>query len=529
MPPFSVYLAQMATRIGDFEGTTATILSHARRAKAENAHVAIFPELALCGYPAEDWLLVPEFIQKNQAALHALAKAAADLPPLIVGTPWRENGRLYNAAALLFAGKIQDITTKQALPSYGVFDEARYFANDRPPRLFSVNGVRLAVPLCQDFWEDGAMSQYGALHPDFTVVLNASPYERGKQEKRLQRAAACPTPVIYVNRVGGQDGLVFDGQSFAYQDGRITTLPLAKEDGQTITLPLTSPLPCPAQSMTEEEEIYTILKRGLNDYANAVNPRKVLLGLSGGMDSALTAAIAVDALGAERVYGIMMPSPYTSGASLDDAAFVAGALGIDLLTIPLNPAMQAMDTMLGAPTGVTHENLQARLRGVILMAHANHNNDLLLTTGNKSELAMGYATLYGDMCGGFSVLKDLYKTDVYRLAQWRNTQSVVFNDSTLTKAPTAELRPDQKDTDSLPPYDRLDALLHHFIEGYGSIDGAVALGFDHFDAETVYRALHAAEYKRRQAPLGVKVSSRAFGPDWRFPVMRGTLPFGAFS
>jgi NAD+ synthetase len=243
------------------------------------------------------------------------------------------------------------------------------------------------------------------------------------------------------------------------------------------------------------------------------------------MDSALTAAIAVDALGADRVYGVMIPSVYTSQASLDDAAFVAKALAIELLSIPLSAAMDVLGDVLDHPAGITHENLQARLRGLILMAHANRNNDLLLNTSNKSESAMGYATLYGDMCGGFAVLQDVYKTQVYRLAQWRNRQGVVFNDSTLTKEPTAELRPDQKDTDSLPPYDRLDHLLQHFIEGYGSLEEAITQGFSGAEAEKVYRALHGAEYKRRQAPLGIKITPRAFGPDWRFPVMRGRLPF----
>jgi NH3-dependent NAD+ synthetase/predicted amidohydrolase len=524
MGPFSVYLAQISTPIGDFEGAIAKILSHAREAKAQGAHLAVFPELALCGYPAEDWLLVPHFIQKNQEALDALAQKSADLPPLIVGTPWSENGNLYNAAVLLSQGKIQDVTTKQALPSYGVFDEARYFAHDRPPRLFSVAGLRLSVPICEDFWQPEAMQRYNGLNPDVTVVINASPYETGKQEKRLHKAAQCPTPVVYVNRVGGQDGLVFDGRSFVYDNGTRVALPLAEEAGCTIALSPASPTKT-VKAISEEEEIYTILKRGLRDYVDAVKPRKVLLGLSGGMDSALTAAIAVDALGADRVYGVMIPSVYTSQASLDDAAFVANALAIELLSIPLSGAMDVLGDVLDHPAGITHENLQARLRGLILMAHANRNNDLLLNTSNKSESAMGYATLYGDMCGGFAVLQDVYKTQVYRLAQWRNRQGVVFNDSTLTKEPTAELRPDQKDTDSLPPYDRLDHLLQHFIEGYGSLEEAITQGFSGAEAEKVYRALHGAEYKRRQAPLGIKITPRAFGPDWRFPVMRGRLPF----
>ena len=524
MGPFYVYLAQISTPIGDFEGAIAKILSHAREAKAQGAHLAVFPELALCGYPAEDWLLVPHFIQKNQEALAALAQKSAGLPPLIVGTPWSENGNLYNAAALLSQGNIQDVTTKQALPSYGVFDEARYFSHDRPPRLFSVAGLRLSVPICEDFWQPEAMQRYNALNPDVTVVINASPYETGKQEKRLHKAAQCPTPVVYVNRVGGQDGLVFDGRSFVYDNGTRVVLPLAEEAGCTIALSPASPTKT-VKAISEEEEIYTILKRGLRDYVDAVKPRKVLLGLSGGMDSALTAAIAVDALGADRVYGVMIPSVYTSQASLDDAAFVANALAIELLSIPLSGAMDVLGDVLDHPAGITHENLQARLRGLILMAHANRNNDLLLNTSNKSESAMGYATLYGDMCGGFAVLQDVYKTQVYRLAQWRNRQGVVFNDSTLTKEPTAELRPDQKDTDSLPPYDRLDHLLQHFIEGYGSLEEAITQGFSGAEAEKVYRALHGAEYKRRQAPLGIKITPRAFGPDWRFPVMRGRLPF----
>lgn len=525
MGSFSLYLAQMRTPIGDFDGAIARILSHAQTAKAQGAYLAVFPELALCGYPAEDWLLVPHFIDKNQKALCALAQKSADLPPMIIGTPWRENGKLYNAAALLFQGVIHDITTKQALPNYGVFDESRYFANDRPPRLFSVAGVRVSVPICQDFWQPNVMQRYHDLNPDFTVVINASPYEIGKHEHRLQNAAQCPTPVVYVNRVGGQDGLVFDGRSFVYHNGLHQILPLAEEAGCTVSL---SPIPTPQRHhpISEEEEIYTILKRGLKDYVEAAKPRKVLLGLSGGMDSALTAAIAVDALGAQRVYGVMLPSVYTSEASLKDATFVARALNIELLIVPLLSAMEALETLLDHPIGTTHENLQARLRGVILMAHANKNNDLLLNTSNKSETAMGYATLYGDMCGGLAVLKDVYKTQVYRLARWRNTQGIVFNESTLAKAPTAELRPDQKDTDSLPPYDRLDPLLQHFIEGYGGMDDVGPLGFTPAEAEKVFRALHGAEYKRRQAPLGIKVTTRAFGPDWRFPVMRGT-PWGS--
>ena len=515
---FKIHIAQISTVIGDFSGNSDIIFAGLNQASDNGADLVIFPELAICGYPAGDWLLQEDFIRQSKQSLESLAIKSAALPPFIIGVPWQQNGKLYNSAVLVQDGKIFAVTTKQALPSFGVFDEARYFVSDLLPQTFTVNNVRIACVLCQDFWQPEIMQIYQNCDPDIYVIINASPFEIGKYQKRLALAKNCNKPVFYINSVGGQDGLVFDGRSFAYDNGKAIVLSHCTPDSRTISLRDLSVSDSNAD-IDEQEEVYAVLTRGLSDYFRHSRCNGVLIGLSGGIDSALTAAIAVDALGADRVCGVHMPSQYTSEDSMNDAADLAKKLGIKMLTIPINEAMVAMNDLLNNPNGLAQENMQARLRGVILMTLSNQNNYLVLTTGNKSEMAVGYATLYGDMCGGFSVLKDIYKTDVYRLAHFRNRQNMVFNDSVLTKEPTAELRPDQKDSDSLPLYPILDKLLRHFIEEYGSKQQAINDGIDPAIVNRVYDLLYKSEYKRKQSPIGVKVTTRAFGHDWRVPVM----------
>ncbi len=549
-------LAQCNPTLGAVEAN-ADRLRHARaQAHAQGAQVLLTPELALCGYPPEDLVQRPAFLDRCAAEVARLAaETADDGPAMVLGTPWRENGVLYNALVVLDQGAVQAVRYKRHLPNYGVFDEVRLFAPGPYPAPVRVRGVSLGLMVCEDMWFPDVAAHLGAAGAQILVVANGSPYEEDKRRIRLGhargRVAETGLPLINLNQVGGQDELVFDGASFAlHKDGTYAlTVASWQEEVALVEAHGTSDhrawslCPGPQVPMPgAEADLYRALVMGLRDYVEKNGFPGVLVGLSGGIDSALSAAVAVDALGADRVWCVMMPSPYTSAESLEDAAETARLLGVRLDTVPITPAVEAFDTML-APLfadrdpDVTEENIQARTRGVILMALSNKVGHMVLTTGNKSEMAVGYATLYGDMCGGFSVLKDVYKTRVQALSRWRNQglsashapragsgdglrgpRGRVMPERVITKPPSAELRPDQKDEDSLPAYAVLDQILHGLIEEDRAPRDLTDRGADLETARAVWRLLRAAEYKRRQAPPGVKVSARAFGRDRRYPI-----------
>ncbi len=540
----NIYLAQRNPIVGDITGNTA-IVREARAAAAKaGADMAVFSELFVCGYPPEDLVLKPFFQDRVERAVRDLANDTADGgPALLVGAPWRGDDGLYNAALLLDGGDIAAIRFKHDLPNYSVFDEKRVFAAGAPPGPMPFRGVRLGAMVCEDMWTPDVSECLEESGAEILVVLNGSPFESDKVDLRAQLATQRVTesklPLIYVNQVGGQDELVFDGASFVLNGDRSVAVHL--------------PAFCEMDVLTEwsrtpdgwicadaariappedEEALYRAMVMGLADYVRKNGFPGVVVGLSGGIDSALTAAVAVDALGADKVHCVMMPSPYTSRESLEDAAACAAALGVQLDEIGIEPAMEAFDAMLKPVFGdrapdTTEENIQARSRGIVLMALSNKLGHMLLTTGNKSEMSVGYATLYGDMAGGYSVLKDVYKTDVFRLSRWRNANrpddlpgpaGEVIPERIITKPPSAELRPDQTDQDSLPPYEELDDILRSLIEGEKGIDEIVARGHKPELVQRVWRMLDIAEYKRRQAPPGVKLTSRAFGRDRRYPI-----------
>jgi len=504
----------------------------------------VFPELVLVGYPPEDLVLRPALVQAAAAALHELQhETAAGGPALVVTLPWAEDGRVYNAVALAAEGRA-DFRFKHDLPNYGVFDEKRVFTPGPLPEPVAFRGARLGLPICEDVWYPACVAQLANAGAQLLLVPNGSPFEVEKFHQRIDlarhRVSESGLPLAYLNQVGGQDELVFDGGSFVMNaDGTLVhVLPFWKEALVLTTWecrngrftasgpsPATSEPPRPAQ-------VYSAMVLGLRDYVRKNGFPGVVLGLSGGIDSALTAAVAVDALGAARVRGVRLPSRFTSPASMDDAAASACVLGMRLETVGIEHPVGALEKDLeplfaGRPRDVTEENLQARIRGVLLMALSNKFGELLVTTGNKSEMSVGYATLYGDMCGGFSVLKDVYKTEVYTLARWRNEHvpegglgpaGRVIPESSLTKAPTAELRPNQTDQDTLPPYETLDAILTGLIENEQSVDALVERGFSRDVVRRVQRMLYTAEYKRRQAPPGVKITRKSFGRDRRYPL-----------
>ncbi len=538
-----VALAQLNPVVGDVDGNTERLRA-ARRA-ADGADLVVCGELALAGYPPEDLVLKKAFQDRIERAVAGLASETGDGgPALLFGTPWREEGTLYNAAVLVDGGEIAAVRLKYELPNYGVFDEKRLFAAGPFPDVVRLRGISLGVMICEDMWTPRVARHLAGRGATLLVVINASPFETGKvgTRRRLARERVLESglPLIYVNLVGGQDELVFDGASFVVQaDGEVRVRAPLWRDGLTLTHWRRrdgSGWTCTtdtAQPETDETEaIYQAMVLGLRDYVEKNRFPGVVLGLSGGIDSALSATVAVDALGAERVRCVMMPSPYTSAESLEDAAETARRLGVTLDAIGIAPAMTAFDTMLsrvfaGRAADVTEENIQARIRGVVLMAISNKLGHMVLTTGNKSEMSVGYSTLYGDMCGGYSVLKDVYKTTVFALARWRNGRRCdgflgpagrVIPERVITKPPSAELRPGQTDQDSLPPYDVLDSVLTALIEDECSIDEVVARGHDIETARRVWRMLDRAEYKRRQAPPGVKITYRAFGRDRRYPI-----------
>jgi NAD+ synthase len=538
----TIAIAQINPTVGDVSGNLAKI-QEARMAAGSPCDLVVCSELALIGYPPEDLVLRPAVIEATRAAIGELAAATASGPAVLATTPWQEGGVVYNAAVLLADGRITAVRYKHDLPNYGVFDEKRVFAQGPLPEPIDFRGVRLGVMICEDMWSPAVARHLADRGADMLIVPNGSPFERTKIGKRIalatERVRETGLGVTYVNQVGGQDELVFDGGSFVVNpSGQVVVrLPVWEEITRVVAWRGSSrKWTCESEALapvpTEPQNTYQALMLGLRDYVNKNRFPGVLLGLSGGIDSALTAAVAVDALGANRVRGVRLPSRFTTQESQDDAEVEARRLGIQLDTIPIGEVVDAVERTL-APTfegrdrDITEENIQARARGLLLMAVSNKCGSMLMTTGNKSEMSVGYATLYGDMCGGYSVLKDLYKTEVYALAEWRNRcrpagaagpAGEVIPASVMTKAPTAELRPNQRDQDSLPPYADLDAMLTGLVEQERSVDEIASDGFARDTVTRTQNMLFTAEYKRRQAPPGVKTSSRSFGRDRRYPI-----------
>lgn len=538
----TISLAQLPQTMGDLRGNADAML--AARADCPS-DLIVFPELQLIGYPPEDLVLKPALIARAEAELARLAEATAQPgPAMLVGTIVREDGRLYNAVALLDGGRIAAVTCKHELPNYGTFDEKRLFASGQPPQPIAFRGVKIGVPICEDIWFPTVCAQLKGAGAEILISPNGSPYEIDKDDLRVggvaaKRVAETGLPMAYLNRVGGQDELVFDGASFVLNaDGSVAhqfpdwdscVIETVWERGPAgwRCIPGDRAMldPHPA-------DIYHAMVVGLRDYVNTNRFPGVVLGLSGGIDSALSAAVAVDALGADRVWCVMLPSRYTADISESDAAECARLLGCRLDTIPIADAMTAFDGMLagvfaGRAPDLAEENIQSRIRGLTLMAISNKFGPMLLTTGNKSEMSVGYATIYGDMAGGYSVLKDAYKTTVFALSWWRNANAPRFGlgpsgpvmpERVITRPPSAELRDDQKDSDSLPPYDVLDPILRALVEEEASVADIVARGFDHATVARIERLLYVTEYKRRQSPPGVKLGSRNFGRDRRYPI-----------
>ncbi|WP_153108988.1 NAD+ synthase [Propionivibrio limicola] len=524
-----IAIAQINATVGDLAGNAARILDFAKRAKTLGADLVVTPELGLCGYPPEDLLLRDDFYASCEQELDALA-ARLDGISLLVGHPLLQHGRRFNAATLISDGKRVATYCKQRLPNYEVFDEKRYFDTGDTPCVVTFNGVRCGINICEDVWVEGPADLAQAAGAEILLVLNASPYHIGKQGLRTQvlrdRLASTGLSMIYVNQVGGQDELVFDGGSFALDRKGNVVCQLAKfEEALEVVEYDGSDLRPGSQELEScvEAEVYQALVLGVRDYLGKNGFPGAIIGLSGGIDSALTLAVAVDALGPEKVRAVMMPSPYTADISLDDSRDMIHRLGVRYDEIPIEPAMQVFSAMLekefaGLPSDTTEENLQARIRGMILMALSNKSGSLVLTTGNKSEMAVGYCTLYGDMAGGFAVIKDIAKTLVYRLSRWRNTVGEVIPERIITRPPSAELKPGQTDQDSLPPYEVLDAIIEAYMERDISPREIIASGYDEADVRRVVRLLKISEYKRRQAPVGIRVTPRGFGKDWRYPI-----------
>ena len=532
-----IAIAQINLLVGAIERNAERVAEVARDARDRlKAHAVVFPELTLTGYPPEDLLLRLHFLERTEVALHNLATQVSGID-VIVGFAEQMGGYLYNSAAVLREGQVHAIYRKQALPNYGVFDEKRYFAAGDEPCVFDLVGTPVGITICEDVWVPGTVEQAVQAGARLVLNLNASPYHLGKTGERervvRERITVAGVPIVYVNLVGGQDELVFDGASFA-MDGRGHVSWRAQEFGETVGLVEFEskdgwPQPLPgeiAQPVDELASAYAALVTGIRDYVQKNGFQGAVLGLSGGIDSALTLTLAVDALGADKVEAVLMPSRYTAEMSTADAVWEAEALGVEHHLIPIEPAFQAFTAMLektfqGLAKDTTEENIQARCRGVILMALSNKKRKILLTTGNKSEMSVGYATLYGDMAGGFAPLKDVPKLLVYRLAEFRNGIKPVIPQRVFDRPPSAELAPDQRDEDSLPPYAVLDPILAMYVEQDRSVEEIIAAGFAQADVIRVARLVDRNEYKRRQAPPGVKISRRAFGRDRRYPITNG--------
>ncbi len=527
-----VAIAQINSIVGDFAGNAGKIVDFCRRAALQGADIVVTPELSLVGYPPEDLLLRPSFYVKSQQALQALCAELAACAGLhvVVGHPLARDDEHFNAASVLCDGAIIATYCKYDLPNDAVFDEKRYFASADKAVIFTVKGVSFGINICEDTWSAHAPQQARAAGAQVLLVPNASPYHMNKQHLRhdvmRSNVTAQGLALVYANQVGGQDELIFDGYSFVMdRHGKVCAqLQHFEEDLQIVEFDGAEPLPgaC-APDLPVEAQVYKALVLGVRDYVRKNGFPGVLIGLSGGVDSALTLAVAVDALGAEQVRAVMMPSPYTAEISWVDSRDMVQRLGVRYDEISINNCFQAFRTTLatefaGLAEDATEENIQARIRGTILMAMSNKHGSIVLTTGNKSEMAVGYCTLYGDMAGGFAVIKDIAKTLVYRLCDYRNGVSEVIPERILTRAPSAELRPDQKDQDSLPPYDVLDGIMQRFMEQNQSVAEILAAGYRVEDVERITRLIKINEYKRRQAPIGIRVTDRAFGRDWRYPI-----------
>ena len=532
-----IVMAQLNTLVGDIEGNADKVIAAARRGRDEfSADAILFPELTLSGYPPEDLLLRPGL---HRRVLEALARVAREVSGIdvVLGYPHPAAGGLYNAASLLRDGHTIATYHKHHLPNYSVFDEKRYFAEGKAPCVVAIKGVKVGITICEDVWHPGPVALAAAAGARLILNLNASPFHGGKGRERetvvAERVADVQLPMLYVNLVGGQDELVFDGGSFVMDgDGQVVQRAPAFEeglylveldgDGEQVT-----PRPGEvAPLLGDEASVYQALVVAVRDYIDKNGFRGVVLGLSGGIDSALTLAIAVDAIGPERVEAVMMPSRYTAGMSVADAAEQAKIMGVDYQVITIEPLFNAFLASLthefeGLPADTTEENLQARCRGTLLMAISNKKRKIVLTTGNKSEMAVGYATLYGDMAGGFDVLKDVPKTLVFRLADYRNTLGRVIPQRVIDRPPSAELAPDQRDSDSLPDYPLLDAILERYVERDQCREEIVAAGFDEALVRRVIALVDRNEYKRRQAAPGPRITSRAFGRDRRYPITSG--------
>jgi NAD+ synthase (glutamine-hydrolysing) len=536
-PRLRIGLAQLDLLVGDVQGNAARVIETARHARSALAtDLLVFPELTLSGYPPEDLLFHRGFRQQMEAGLTAVRREVQDVA-VVVGYPEYTGLNIFNSAALVSEGRLEAVHRKLELPNYRVFDEKRYFRAGSQSTLAQVRGFKLGLLVCEDIWEAQAARAARAQGAELLVVINASPYEVHKQRERERiardRIADVQLPLVYVNMVGGQDELVFDGNSFVMDaEGQLVMRAPAFEEGTyavefvrdgSRAVPEPGPV---ASELSDEASIYSALVLGVRDYVNKHGFPGVVMGLSGGVDSALTLAIAVDALGADRVHAVMMPSRYTSEMSVADSAEQARRLKVSYSVIPIEGMFGAtLDALksefAGRQPDTTEENIQSRCRMLILMGISNKTGRMLLTTGNKSEMAVGYATLYGDMAGGFAPVKDCSKLLVYRLAAYRNRSSEVIPQRVIDRPPTAELRPDQKDSDSLPPYEILDPILEAFIEEDLSVDEIEARGFDRVTVGRVLDLVKRNEYKRRQAPPGVRVSRRAFGRDWRYPITNG--------
>jgi NAD+ synthase len=541
---FRIALAQLNPLMGDIAGN----LRKARAVRAEaaraGADLILFTELFIVGYPPEDLVLKPALQDDAREAVEKLAADTADGgPAVLIGTPWVLDGKLYNACALLDEGRVAGLTFKADLPNYGVFDEKRVFEPGPLPGPFNVRGIRIGVPVCEDIWTPEVVECLSETGGEILLVPNGSPFEAGKEDVRLNLVAArvheSGLPLVYLNQIGGQDEVVFDGASLVCNaDGTLAHALPAWEEALVMTDWTRTPKGwvCASGKRVAEEDretsIYHAMVLGLRDYVNKNRFPGVVLGMSGGIDSALSAAVAVDALGAERVRCVMLPSRYTSRESLEDAEECAKLLGCVYETVPIEGAVEALGAALapsfaGKRADTTEENIQSRLRGVILMAISNKFGPMVLTTGNKSEMSVGYATLYGDMCGGYNVLKDVYKTEVFRLCRWRNAhhprgslgpQGRVIPERIIDKPPSAELRENQKDQDSLPPYDILDGILECLVEDEMTFEATCAKGYAPATVKRIEQLLYVSEYKRRQAPPGVKITRKSFGRDRRYPI-----------
>jgi NAD+ synthetase len=524
-----IAMAQLNQRLGDLAGNARTLLDAIAEGRRDDASLVVTPELSLCGYPPEDLVLRPAFLDACASELAALAAEVRGTAAL-VGFPERHAGVRYNAVAVLREGRVAAVYRKHLLPNYTVFDEERYFEPGTEPCVFDVEGVRVGIVICEDCWFEGPARHARDAGAALIVVPNGSPYHTRQQAARVAQIEArvreTGVPFVYVNRVGGQDELVFDGASFVMDaDCAIAQqLPAWHETMAVAHFQDASPRHVRgALDPALEPHVYAALVMGVRDYVGKNRFPGVLLGLSGGVDSALTLAIAVDALGAERVRAVMMPSQYSAAISLEDARAMAGIVGVRYDEISIEPMFDAFLTSLsgefaGLARDATEENIQARIRGTLLMALSNKFGSIVLTTGNKSEMAVGYATLYGDMAGGFAVLKDISKTLVYRLCHYRNSLGRLIPERIITRPPSAELRPNQVDQDSLPPYDILDAILECYVEHDRAPSEIVELGFRAEDVREVVRLIKISEYKRRQAAVGIRITPRGFGKDWRYPI-----------